>query len=652
MKFLLMLPMFLGLMSCTGSKSSDSKPEESSSAIIEVSKLDLNGAEALPDTVPVFVTTDLIREVSTNISLKNSGSTSFLISNLKISLPSSGFVIKINRCGTSIAPKASCQITVSFSNRALFNNTYNGVLEINQSVLQLQATVSGMPDPDTSGTPFLQLTLSAPFLPLGNPAYRTLLIKNIGTGTAKNVLVSLPALYEVRISRCSSNLKPQESCEVQVLYINSRLNNTPPASIIQVSASGIAEPVKLVATTGIAPPSDPLNSADPFISQVITHWYTPGYFSPSAGSLILDDGSFLVGGTEDDSSGNGSRIFITKYSSNRVMDPFFGVGGRIYIPGTFTFMKQMSGYVYIMGSHHGAVPSNGEGAFIKRMNGAGLFDSDFGNQEGIINYVIPQYSTNIIDAIVQDDSDNLIFSVTAESNAVSKIVKMDPYLGSVLAESQEEPSFSDSTIHAQIKFLNGKIIYLHSPSMNGWSTVRVLDRFFSDDFSFNSGQPYSFTNMVANQLYLNADGSMIIAGKDFTTNKITVFKLSSEGLLDFSFAGSGIYQNHLTNDTDSNYSVVDMKVVGNHPLLLLSHYQVSEPGMKYELLRLGADGFEDPSFNGGVLTSVSRTTTRSYSLSLEINPTDGTIYIFGGGYDSTLNDYYDYIETYNSSIIN
>jgi hypothetical protein len=237
----LLISLMLVLAGCTGSNSSSTGSEDSSSreTFIDVSKL-TGDLIATPTALPSFDSTSVLKEVDQTINFTNNGATNFVFNNLKVSLPAAGFSIKVNRCTAPLAPRKSCSITVAFSNRNLFDGTYASTLEVNSDLIQMSATVTGQPDPNTTGTPQLQLVLDSPFIPLGASPIRNLTITNIGTGTAKAVALSLPDTYVIWISRCASDLKPGISCVIQVTYKDSRSTTPPPDLPIQVVATGTA----------------------------------------------------------------------------------------------------------------------------------------------------------------------------------------------------------------------------------------------------------------------------------------------------------------------------------------------------------------------------------------------------------------------------
>lgn len=248
MKKFYVLFLLLAAVGCTNNNSSTTQnptpteqSDESGSVVFDISNLEIDGFFVSPDPIALGDTT--LEEKSATITVKNSNSSSQSITVGQ--LTQAGFKIKINRCSSAIAAGKSCQITVAFSPRDLFTGSYNDSLVINTGSIPITASVSGRPDPDTTGTPNIKLSLNAPFEPIGASPLRSLTIKNEGTGTAQNVAAAIPSAYTVWTNRCSSNLKPGKSCEVQVVLKNAR--QLPPVADQSaiVSSSNQVDPVSL-----------------------------------------------------------------------------------------------------------------------------------------------------------------------------------------------------------------------------------------------------------------------------------------------------------------------------------------------------------------------------------------------------------------------
>jgi hypothetical protein len=83
----------------------------------------------------------------------------------------------------------------------------------------LLGSISGQPNPNSSGSPVLTATLNKSFGVADSLIYRTLTITNSGTGTAFDLGIdSLASTYSIRLSRCPSSLAPGRSCEIQIIF--------------------------------------------------------------------------------------------------------------------------------------------------------------------------------------------------------------------------------------------------------------------------------------------------------------------------------------------------------------------------------------------------------------------------------------------------
>lgn len=221
----------------------------------DISNLMIGDLSALPDNAPVMTTSSSIRESNLVIILKNTSSNSLPITGLKISEPTNGFSIKLNRCGSVILSNKSCQVTVSFKSKDIYDGTYNNTLEVNGGFLQLSGSVSDKPNP-LNASPEVTLSLNSGFDPIGNIPHRTLTITNIGQGNANNVVLLIPEEYIIQLNRCPTILKPTSFCTMQVLYKKAKLPiPETPTGNIQVDASNLEEPVTLDVGSGIQIPT-------------------------------------------------------------------------------------------------------------------------------------------------------------------------------------------------------------------------------------------------------------------------------------------------------------------------------------------------------------------------------------------------------------
>lgn len=238
MKKLLLIAMFM----IVGCSESDTGTESYSDTGIEldVQKLDLDpSGDPLPSAISLGESSDVVKELSQKLVIKNSSSSPISLLNNLSSDP--GFKIKLNRCGSSLPANSKCELVVAFANRGMFNGVnYTAELDItSQFQVILDASITGKPDPDNSGSANLEATIDG--LYSSGVSYRTVTVVNNGTGTAKDILVEAPNGYSIRVNRCSSNLKPSQSCYVQIKYNSFRSPSPAPNELIVIASSTQAD---------------------------------------------------------------------------------------------------------------------------------------------------------------------------------------------------------------------------------------------------------------------------------------------------------------------------------------------------------------------------------------------------------------------------
>lgn len=246
------------LTGCTNSGSPKQGPTQVSPSEyqIDLMSFEQDGLTISDSILNFGPTSESLKEVSLVLNIINSSTSS---RSLSFDLgQSEGYKIKTNRCEAQLAAKKSCKITISFANRGLYDGLYRGGLEIISGAsiiaIQLEAQVSGKLDPN-NGAPILEVTLNKSFDDSDDHAYRTLSIKNIGTGTARNILATLPSTYRIRLNRCPTDLLPGKECYIQLLLVNFRHAQPTAGSVVVTSNS---DPHEIVLSEGIVtPPSQP-----------------------------------------------------------------------------------------------------------------------------------------------------------------------------------------------------------------------------------------------------------------------------------------------------------------------------------------------------------------------------------------------------------
>jgi alpha-tubulin suppressor-like RCC1 family protein len=272
MKNITLIALTLFIFGCSNSNQSPVVPPssnqgEESGTVIDVSRIQVDPTGSVsPQVLVLGETSATLTSISQDITVKNSSLTMALPIAISIS-SDPGFKITNNRCGTTLAARGgSCIVSVSFANRALYNgDNYTAMLNITPTFqMQLKATIVGLPDPNADDSkPDLALTLDSPFSVPNPVVYRTLTIVNNGAGTAKNLIVYIPAMYAIRLNRCPTDLKPRITCTMQVTYVDNRSTTPPPSANITVDSSNSTAPADLNLQSGIqyvltfTPPTNP-----------------------------------------------------------------------------------------------------------------------------------------------------------------------------------------------------------------------------------------------------------------------------------------------------------------------------------------------------------------------------------------------------------
>lgn len=147
---------------------------------------------------------------------------------LNLVLSGQNYSIRLNRCGSSILAGKSCSVDVSFNARGLYDGLYSATFQITSSPelsLNLNSTVSGRPDPNTSSTATMIASLNDSFYALTQTPgliVRKLTVTNQGPGKiSPNFGLQNATNYVIKINRCSI-LLPGQSCSVDIAFRNSR----------------------------------------------------------------------------------------------------------------------------------------------------------------------------------------------------------------------------------------------------------------------------------------------------------------------------------------------------------------------------------------------------------------------------------------------
>lgn len=266
-KLLLLSAIFMLSTACTNSNNQIPTSVEEASSEIDLQSLEVDpSGEIIPGELELGVTNSSTKEISHKIVIKNSGSSDLALSLSITNDP--GFKVKLNRCSAVLLANSKCDITVSFSSRGLYDgNNYTAILNISQQAsILLSAGVSGQPDPNTAGSPDLELSLDSLFIPKTSSTYRTLTVINNGSGTARDITAQVTSGYRIRLNRCPQNLLPGKSCYVQITQVNYRTESVAPSGIASINGSNTSVNPSMEISNGgssvtyvaaFLPPADP-----------------------------------------------------------------------------------------------------------------------------------------------------------------------------------------------------------------------------------------------------------------------------------------------------------------------------------------------------------------------------------------------------------
>lgn len=273
------------------------------------------------------------------------------------------------------------------------------------------------------------------------------------------------------------------------------------------------------------------------------------------GVAVQGDGSVLAAGQ------SGGSTLLERLTAAGRLDPSFGTGGQVSGPGGTgrAVALQSDGKIVVAGG--------GPGMFVERLNTDGARDTGFG--AGGVAVAAPLGGSGVANAVaVQPDG---------------KIV----VAGSVVPSVQ-----SRGTLIAIARFnANGSL-----DSSFGSGGAEVLD----------FGLPFA----AAQGVVIQSDGKIVFAGVEQGSTSFAFFnglvgRLNSNGSLDGSFAGSGVFTYH---QPGGGYTSLNAVALQNDGKIVAAGADAGGPNAVF--LRLNSGGTLDSSFGaGGVATLSSGTFT-------------------------------------------
>lgn len=195
---------------------------------------------------------------TTNISVTNQGSLAVSVS-FSVASNSDGVAISLNRCGASIAAKATCQISISFSNYGKAPSLVSVDLKNGSSSIATLTYQPINPPPETSN-------FSVSSLVMNDFLNYTISITN-KTSTTKSYSPTFSGTdnyrYAIGLNRCV-NVAPKATCQV-VIKLNRQFAGSYSASLVEAQVTGSIALTSLITnlTVGVIPPPNPSISVSP-----------------------------------------------------------------------------------------------------------------------------------------------------------------------------------------------------------------------------------------------------------------------------------------------------------------------------------------------------------------------------------------------------
>lgn len=330
---------------------------------------------------------------------------------------------------------------------------------------------------------------------------------------------------------------------------------------------------------------------------------------------VQPDGKIVAAGTTD-VSGH-ADILVVRYLPNGTLDPTFSADGSeiTNLVGTSNetvtaMVIQPDGKIVVVG-YTDANTGIHQDMFAARLNANGGLDTNFGyNGKYTIN---PATSSDdkASGVVILPDGKIVIGgstrTATSTSFALAKLTVNGVLDNTFSGDGYQEIAAGYSECHAMTLQPDSKIILVGESKTSGFEDF-VVARCNSDgslDTTFSNTGVVKTSIVGKDAAYattLQSDGKILVAGyANGGTDSVAVRYLSN-GMLDTSFSGDGIYQNSFGGL--SNFRAV---VVAADGKILLGGSSGTLAGRNSTLVRLNTDGAMDTSFDsdGYVITNVN-----------------------------------------------
>ncbi|MFK8030204.1 MAG: LamG-like jellyroll fold domain-containing protein, partial [Gammaproteobacteria bacterium] len=331
-----------------------------------------------------------------------------------------------------------------------------------------------------------------------------------------------------------------------------------------------------------------VNNAPTFsVGDGVVTDFTSSVSDFAADLLQQDDGSLIVVGTSND--GAGTLTTLTRYLPDGSIDTSFGSLGRVtnaFGPSDSIFAGslQTDGRILVSGS-------TDSDSFIARFNADGSIDTTFGTG-GLF----------LID--LSPTSGDVLRSITVQED------------GRIVAVGE---SFISGSEQMSVVRLNADGTL--DTTFNGTGT-RLLDIDTDDD--------------VLDAVTIDSEGRIVAAGfsTDATSRNVAVLRFNTDGSLDTTFNGTGIYQNDVSSGGSDSATTVAIDDFGR---IVIGGTTIGDSSDSLAM-RLLENGSLDNSFNGTGVNIITAGTPFEGVEDLVLQD-DGRIVLVGNAYTpSGIND--------------
>jgi uncharacterized delta-60 repeat protein len=354
------------------------------------------------------------------------------------------------------------------------------------------------------------------------------------------------------------------------------------------------------------------------------------------GVKIQSNGKIIAGGYYSTSSNSGASAI--RLDSNGLMDNTFATSGKFTNSvgsGSNIFSGiQLDQNNNVVFCGYSSVSISENDAILLRSTNAGLLDNSFATG-GIFQYAHANYLSNLYGITIQSDGKILAVGESEKSDFStdsSFIIRLSSN-GVLDASFGNNGKFSISngvTLQSIATLPSGKIITIGIDN-TGYIYIYQLNTNGSLDFTFNGSGIYSFyfgsNDGVAYSLAVQKDGGILVAGK--SNSKFAIARILSTGILDNTFNTNGILSIDFFGQTSvANGVAVDTFATPNK--IILAGYTYRGGSQDMAIARIALDGSVEAKGEISIGTGDSEAT------SVSIQP-DSKIVMAGNANNQTLN---------------